>query len=155
MAIHFRHSLSCGMCDSKSSIIKRFGHKHTVHYMLPHKINPRSIHSWYQYRISQYYSYEKSAIFGVDHRSIQKTEGASHNYSYAHNYSYRGDQVFLTTYSTGMVNIFLSLETQTICLLTLDECIFSPLFASTSISMVDWEVELNNSIPRIPVTPFF
>ena len=27
------------------------------------------------YRISQYYSYEKSAIFGVDHRSIQKTEG--------------------------------------------------------------------------------
>ena len=96
----------------------------------------------------------KKVIFGVDHRSIQRTEVASHNYSYAHNYSYGGDQVFLTTYSTGMVNIFLFLETQTICLLTLHECIFSPLFASTSISTIDREVELNNSIPRRPAAPF-
>ena len=97
----------------------------------------------------------KMRFLGLITEVFRERRGASHNYSYAHNYSYRGDQVFLTTYSTGMVNIFLSLETQTICLLTLDECIFSQLFASTSISTDDREVELNNSIPRRPVTPFF
>ena len=98
---------------------------------------------------------KKCDFWGWSQKYSENGGGASHNYSYAHNYSYRGDQVFLTTYSTGMVNIFLSLETQTICLLTLDECIFSQLFASTSISTDDREVELNNSIPRRPVTPFF
>ena len=94
-------------------------------------------------------------FLGLITEVFRERRGASHNYSYAHNYLYGKDQVFLTTYSTGMVNIFLSLETQTICLLTLDECIFSQLFASTSISTYDREVELNNSIPRRPVTPFF
>jgi len=37
-----------------------------------------------------------------------------------------GTRYFFTTYSTGMVNMFLSLEAQTVCLLTLDECIFFP-----------------------------
>ena len=94
-------------------------------------------------------------FLGLITEVFRERRGASHNYSYSHNFSYGGDQVFFTTYSTGMVNIFLSLETQTICLLTLDECIFSQLFASTSISTYDREVELNNSIPRMPVTPFF
>ena len=70
---------------------------------------------------------KKVRFLGLITEVFRERRGASHNYSYAHNYSYRGDQVFLTTYSTGMVNIFLSLETQTICLLTLDECIFSQL----------------------------
>ena len=67
---------------------------------------------------------KKVRFLGLITEVFRERRGASHNYSYAHNYSYRGDQVFLTTYSTGMVNIFLSIETQTICL-TLDECIFS------------------------------
>ena len=108
-----------------------------------------------KYRISQYYSYKKNAIFGVDHRSIQRTEGGITQLFICTQLFTSWGPGILTTYSTGMVNIFLSLETQTICLLTLDECIFSPLFASTSISTVDREVELNNSIPRRAVTPFF